>query len=535
MGHYNNTSIINAWVYDGTGNPPYKRDVGIRGGKITFLSKRCEAENIIDASGLVLSPGFIDIHNHLDMGVLALPLLESHTLQGVTTSLTGNCGLSMAPIGDATRELARKYLSPFIPSTLKLDWKWNTLGDFLKKIETAKPNQNIASLVGQGSIRIAVKGFDPSPATAEEMEKMKGLLRESLQEGAFGLSSGLIYPPGSFTGDEELMELAEVLGEFGALYVTHMRSEGARLIESVEATLKLGQKWGIPVEISHLKAMGRYNWGKIHRALSMMEKAREEGLDVCCDVYPYTAGSTTITALLPPFAMEGGVDCALSRLADPKERFKIRQELELPKTSWENLLAESGFENILICSCPSKPELQGKNLLEIVKRHPAKDNPYEAFLEMLLEIRCNATMALFCIDEKDMDFALTHPLSSVATDAWAMSPTLGGRPHPRTYGTFPRFLRNYALDTSKLSLENAIRKITSLPASRIGLSDRGIIKEGCWADLVLFDPKTLRDKATYGDPHQYPDGVELVIVNGHTVAERGKLTGERPGHILRRG
>ncbi|MDR1979123.1 MAG: D-aminoacylase [Synergistaceae bacterium] len=529
--------IRNAWVYDGAGNPPVKGDVAVRDGKIAsirHLGKEAALRSI-DAGGLALSPGFVDLHNHLDMAVLGLPFMDSHTTQGVTTSLTGNCGLSMAPLADATRDLARRYLSPFIPSAAESDWKWNSFGDFTRRIEDVGIGHNLAGLVGQGSVRVAVKGFDPSPASESEMEAMKNLLRESLEEGAFGLSSGLIYPPGSFTEDRELEELASVLTEYGALYSTHMRNEGGVLIESVEAALELGRKCRVPVEISHHKATGRRNWGKLHRTLHMMELAREEGIDVCCDIYPYTAGSTTISALLPPFALEGGLEGALKRLTEPEARQQMKQELQNSRGDWENTLGNVGFENILICSSPEKTASQGKTLKELIDEHPQKDSPYEAFFDILLDMRCDATMAIFSMDEEEMEYGVTHPLSSIVSDAWATSPALGGRPHPRAYGTFPRFLRRFALDARRLSLENAIRKITSLPASRIGLSDRGLVKKGCWADLVLFDPKALRDRATYADPHQYPEGIEMVLVNGCIAVERGSVRESKAGRVLRRG
>jgi N-acyl-D-amino-acid deacylase len=521
-------------VYDGTGNPPFRGDVAVQDGKIADIGrlKKGDARDSVDGGGLTLCPGFVDIHNHLDMAALGLPFMHSHTLQGVTTSLTGNCGLSMAPLSDSTRDLARQYLSPFIPSAVESDWAWNGFGEFLKRLEDTGLGHNIASLVGQGTIRIAVKGFDASPATEEEMTAMKTLLRQSLNDGAFGLSSGLIYPPGSFTEDAELEELASVLAEYGALYATHLRSEGGKLTESVEAALNLGRTNGVRVEISHHKATGRYNWGKLRRTLRLMELAREEEIDVCCDIYPYTAGSSTITMCLPPFALEGGVQRALSRLSDPAEREKIRREFKNP--AWENnVVRNCGMENIVICSAPSRPDIQGKTLRDLLETPEAGD-PYEAFMDLLAEIRCNATIALFAVDEEEMEWGLTHPLSSAASDAWAMCPELGGRPHPRAYGTFPRFLRRFALDSHLLSLENAIRKITSLPASRIGLSDRGLIKKGCWADLVLFDPKSLRDKASYDDPHRYPEGIEMVLVNGRVAVERCQIREEKAGRVLRR-
>ncbi|MDR3331815.1 MAG: D-aminoacylase [Synergistaceae bacterium] len=530
-------AVRNAWIYDGAGNPPTKGDVGVREGKIAAVRHlgKGEASRSIDAGGLSLCPGFIDMHNHVDMAVLGLPFMESHTMQGVTTSLTGNCGISMAPLADATREQARSYILPFIPPELESDWSWRGFGEFLGKVEKTGIGHNIAGLVGQGSIRVAVKGFDPSPATDEEMSAMKLLLRRSLEDGAFGLSSGLIYPPGSFTSDSELEELASVLSDYGALYTTHMRSEGSMLIESVEATIELGRKCRVPVEISHHKAANRNNWGKMHRTLRLMELAREEGVDVCCDVYPYTASSTTISAMLPNFALEGGLESALKRLSNPDDRGRMKAHFQIAASGCTNSFDKTKFENTLICTSPDHPEYEGKTVMALISAHARRDEPYEAFFDILLEMRCNATMASFCMDRDEMEFGAAHHLSSVISDAWATSPALGGRPHPRAYGTFPRFLSHFAIDTSLLSLEEAIRKITSLPASRIGLSDRGAIKEGCWADLVLFDPQTLRDKATFDDPHQYPSGIEMVLVNGRVAVERGESGERRAGRVLRRG
>ena len=326
--------------------------------------------------------------------------------------------------------------------------------------------------------------------------------------------------------------MAKVLREYNAIYATHMRNEGKYLIEAVDEAIRIGEEAGVPVEISHHKASGRYNWGKVSATLRLMERARMRGVEVNCDVYPYTAGSTTITALLPNWMLEGGVEKMLDRLRDQEVRERLKREFK-EDLMGENFLRSAGWNGVLISQCVVE-KYEGKTLEEILKMKGAFESPYDGFFDWLLEVKGDAAMIIFTMDEMDMKTVLSHPLSSVISDSWATSPSSGGKPHPRAYGTFPRVLGRYVRGEKLLSLEEAVRKMTSLPASKIRLSDRGLIKEGFWADIVIFDPDKIIDKATYQSPHQYPAGIRYVIVNGEIVVEDGKLKGVRPGKVLKR-
>jgi len=529
-------AILNGFLFDGTGNPAVKMDIGVHNGHIAKIGRisKTEAEQTIDAAGLAVCPGFIDMHNHVDNGVLAFPSVDSYIMQGVTTSVTGNCGASMAPLDNETIELSRRYLAPFVPSSEKINWKWRTSAEFMGVIQSNGTAQNLAFFVGQGTLRIAVKGFSPSKATESEMERMKSMLRKSLDEGCFGISSGLIYPPGSFTDEEELLTLTGELAPKGAIYATHLRNEGNLLSESVEEALEIGRRWNIPVQLSHHKAVGRPNWGKVHHTLRMMEEARAEGIDVCCDAYPYTAASTTVTSLLPPFALEGGVEETLLRLRNTDDRQKMAREICRKGCYWENWIAGAGMENIVLSDCSVRPEVEGKSLQEIVDVFYPGREVFDGLFDFLADIQCLAKMVVFAMDENDVKTVLAHPLSCVASDSWASTPQSGGKPHPRGYGTFPRFLRRYVLDSGILTLQDGIRKITSMPASRLGLQDRGLLREGFRADITLFDPDRICDCATFTDPHRFPEGIPYVIVNGEIVVNEGCLTNKRPGMILRK-
>ena len=526
--------IKNGMVVDGTGNPYFRNDIAIKDEKIVKIGKvKGQGKININAEGTVVSPGFIDLHNHSDMTILAYPNAESYIMQGVTTAVVGNCGISMAPVNSDNLELLKRYVSPFLPTTYDYKWDWKTIKEFYEKVEEQGTTINLVPLVGHGTIRLAVKGFDPGEPSNEEMEEMKNLLRQSLDEGVFGMSTGLIYPPGSYATTEEIIELAKVVKEYGAIYATHMRDEAKYLIEAVEEAIRIGEEADVPVEISHHKAAGKSNWGKVYATLRLMEKARKRGLEVNCDVYPYTAGSTTVTALLPTWALEGGIDKMLERLKDKEIREKIKTEIEEDTMTGENFLKNAGWEGVLISQC-SKKEYEGKTLEEILKEKGRLSDPYEELLDWLLEVKGDAAMVVFTMDEEDVKTVISHPLSSIISDSWATTPTAGGKPHPRAYGTFPRVIRKYVREEKLLSLEEAIRKMTSLPAGKIRLQDRGLIKEGFWADIVIFNPDKIRDKATYRNPHQYPEGIKYVIVNGQIVVESGKLTGRKPGKVIKR-
>jgi len=481
---------------------------------------------------MAVSPGFIDLHNHSDHTILPFPDAENYIMQGVTTSLGGNCGISMMPLSTEFRKLARDYLAPFLHPGYEYAWDWKNTADFCRKIRENGTTQNVGFLIGHGTLRIAVKGFDKGPCSCEEMRKMQEILDEGMEEGAFGLSAGLIYSPGSYAADDELSEIAARLAGYGGFFALHMRNESDRLIESVEEAVRIAEKSGAALHISHLKAGGRPNWGKVHGALAVMEEARARGVNVTCDAYPYNAGMTTITALLPPWALEGGVDAMLSRLGDSENRKTVIQDLQGGVAGFENWLKNIGRSNIRIAGCPPARRYEGMTLEEIAREK--SPDFHEGFLDWLIEVGCNATMVLFSLYDDDVDFVIRHPLSCVVSDGWITSPKAGGKPHPRGYGTFPRLLGRYVREKRLLSLEDAVRKITSLPASIMGLKDRGMIREGFRADLVVFDPAIIRDKASFQEPHQFPEGIHRVFVNGRTAVCGGSLTGGRPGEVLRK-
>ncbi|RJQ64979.1 MAG: D-aminoacylase [Desulfobacteraceae bacterium] len=522
--------IHNGRVIDGTGNPWFNADIGIRGGKIRKIGKieNRESEQAIDAQGMVVSPGFIDLHNHSDMTAQALPGCESNLMQGVTTAVVGNCGLSMAPISPKTRALLKEYLSPFLVGGFDYGWGWKTFKDFFLLLKERNIAINMAPLVGHGTLRIAVSGFKKEPLSDPEMAEMKNLLRKSLKAGAFGMSTGLIYPPGCYASTEELIELSSVLKEFGRIYTSHIRDEGADLIESVAEAVRIGEANGIPVQVSHLKAKGAANWGKVRTAIRMMEEARRRGVDIGFEAYPYLAGSTTITSILPIWAMEGGVAKMLDRLRQAESREKIRKQLE----DDGNDIKDAGWNGIIIASCPKRQDLEGNSLEAIIRMMNRTSDPYGGFLDMVLEIEGDSTVVKFFIDEEDVREILSNPLSAVISDSWATAPHAGGKPHPRCYGTFPRMLGKYVREERLVPIEAAVQKMTALPAAKIGLYDRGILRKGLWADVVIFDPEKIADRATFDSPHQYPIGIEYVLVNGKIAVSRGRQSESRSGTVL---
>jgi len=522
-------------VVDGAGNPWFKRDIGIGEGKIKRVGHIADdTGKTIDAKGMIVSPGFVDLHSHTDLSILAYPNAESSIMQGVTTAVVGNCGWSLAPVNPNNLALLKRYFSPLLKAGFDYGWEWRTLAEYYEKVEKVGISLNLAPLVGQGTVRLAVKGFDSSEASKEEMNEMKKLIAQGLEDGAFGMSTGLIYPPGSYSNTEELVELASVLSKYGAIYTTHMRNEANRLMESLEEAIRIGEENDVPVEISHHKAAGRSNWGKVNATLKVMEQARQRGVEVNCDVYPYTAGSTTITAILPVWVLEGGVQEMLERLKDKALREQIKKEIVEGTMTGLHAIKGAGWHGIFVAGCPSKKEYEGKSLEQILKEGNKFDDPFEGFFDWLLEIEGKATMISFSMDEDDVKTVMSSPLSSIISDSSATAPIAGGKPHPRTYGTFPRVLGKYVREERLLTLEDAIRKMTSLPAGKIGLKGRGVIKEGFWADIVIFDPAIIKDKATFDNPHQYPEGISYVIVNGQVVVDHGSLAGVRPGKVLRR-
>jgi len=527
--------IKNGYVADGSGNPWYKADVGIKDGRIATIGSINEKDSyrFINAKDLIVSPGFIDLHNHSDLSILARPFCESNIMQGITTAVVGNCGISMAPINKVYLPDLKEYVAPFLLNNYDYGWEWNTLEEYYRKVEKNSIAINLVPLVGHGTLRIAVKGFSQEPLTREEMNKMKSLLSQSLEDGAFGLSTGLVYPPGTYSNTEELIELGSILREYDGIYATHIRNEGRDLVESIQEAIKIGKTNNIPVQISHHKAKGKSNWGKIHYTLRMLEEEREKGLEIGCDVYPYTVGSTTITSILPAWVLEGGVSKMLERLKSEEQRKKIKKDFIDDNIKEGNDIKDAGFEGIIIASCENK-KYAGMSLMQIIKMKGETEDPFEAMFDLILELKGNATINKFIMNEQDVQFVLSHPLSAIITDSWATKPCAEEKPHPRAYGTFPKVLGRYVRERKLLRLEEAIRKSTSYPASIIRLKERGLLLHGYWADMVIFNPDTILDKATYQDPNKYSLGIDYVIVNGEVTVEKGNLSEKRYGKVIRR-
>ena len=525
-------------IIDGTGNPWFRGDLGIKNGKIARIGRLSpsEAEKKLEAKGLIVCPGFIDMHSHSDLSVFFNPKLDSTIRQGVTTSVVGNCGLSLAPVNPERKGLLIREASSFLPICKELRIDWCRFDEYLSRLGEIGLSANIANLVGHGTVRIAVMGLENRDPTGEELAEMKKLVAEAMEAGAFGLSTGLIYAPGVYSKADEIIELCKIVAEYGGIYASHIRSERAMLLEAVKEAIRIGEKAKIPVEISHHKAAGKPNWGKTKETLRLMEEARARGVDVTCDQYPYKAGMTSLAALLPPWVREGGVDKMIERLRSLKERERIREDMEKATVEWENFASECGWENIIVSSVSSEENkfLEGKSLAEIAKIRGTDE--FTVLFDLLLEEEGGVSIVIFSMDERDIHRVMTSRLQMVGTDSWAVAPygILNiGKPHPRFYGTYPRILGRYVREKKVLALEEAIRKMTSFPAQRLGLTDRGLLKPGMWADIVIFDPAKIKDKATYQEPHQYPEGIEYVLVNGSVIIEKGEHTGAPAGKVLR--
>jgi N-acyl-D-amino-acid deacylase len=526
----NDILIENGRILDGSGNPWFKGDIAIEDGKIAQIGvlNDQKARERIDAKGLIVAPGFIDIHNHSDAVPFVFPREEGRIVQGITTEIIGNCGVSLFPVFRETQNLLKKYVGPFCFEA-PLRWDWTTLEDFFIRLAEVKIFSNMGSWIGHGAIRIAAMGFDNRKPTARELTKMKELVAQAMEQGAYGLSSGLIYPPGVYSDESEMIDLCKVVAENGGVYTTHMRNEQDRVIDSVKETVTVTEKSGVATIIAHHKANGRKNWGKSHQTLQLIDEARERGLDITCDVYPYIASSTFLWALLPPWVQEGGIGKLLERLHSKEYRQRIKEDFIQGIPGWANLVEGSGWDGILISSCKKNRNLEGKTLQQIADAQ--KGEPAEALFDILLEVNAEALMVLFGMAEEDVTNILKHPAVMVGSDAIPST----GKPHPRYFGAFPRILGKYVREDKALSLQEAVRKMSSMPAQKLGLRERGMIREGMWADVVIFDPKTIEDKATFANPRQYPLGIPYVLVNGQIAVREGKITGGLAGKVLRKG
>ncbi|UCH58147.1 MAG: D-aminoacylase [Candidatus Bathyarchaeota archaeon] len=527
-------------IIDGAGNPWYKGNVAVSRGRIEAIGKLdgAEAKMIIDARGLVVAPGFIDAHSHSDSSTLIYRQMESTVMQGITTVVAGQCGSSIAPVNPDLVEEMEKRWADWLPPEIEFKITWTTFDEYLNEGEKDGLGANIAHLVGHGAVRIASMGYEAREPTQSELEHMRELVREAMEAGAYGLSSGLIYPPGIFAETNELIELAKVAAKYGGVYDSHIRDEGLNLLRSVEEAITIGEKAGLPVQISHHKASNKEVWGKSADTLAMIDEARNRGVDVTVDQYPYRAGATSLVTLLPPWAHDGGREKLLERLNDPELREKIKSDIEEGIPGWENFAGDLGWEKIYVTSVKTdenKP-VEGKNLAEINEMRGDPD-VFTSLFNLLLEEDGAAGMVIFSMDEGDIRRIMSSPYHMVGTDAGSTAPTgfmRRGKPHPRHYGTYPKILGRYVREEGVLSIEQAVRKMTSMPAQRFGILDRGVLRPGMWADITIFNPDTVIDRATYQDPHQFPEGIEYVIVNGQITVDSGKYTQALAGRILRK-
>jgi N-acyl-D-amino-acid deacylase len=521
--------ITGGHVLDGTGTPAVRADVGISGESITAVGDLAHepAGQTLDASGLLVAPGFIDMHSHSDWRLFGNRRAESKIRQGVTTEVVGNCGFSPAPVSSEFREEMRDYALYLPPG---MDFSWGSVKDFLHRYEDEGLALNVAQLIGHGTLRLAAMGFARRPPSAKELSTMRGLMEAAMADGACGLSTGLIYAPGSYAETAEIVEIAKGAAAAGGFYASHIRGEGATLLDAIAEAISVGREGGLAVQVSHIKAAGRAHWGKVGDVLALIDAARAQGLDVMADVYPYTASSTTIRTLLPDWVLEGGIASMLDRLRDPATRARIRTEMA------QGPVLARGLEwsDIMVASAPSRPEIQGLRLDEIARRW-GKD-PDEVAFDVIESEKGRGYIILFQLDEADLRRALVHPRVMIGSDGSSLAasgPMADGKPHPRSYGTFPRVLGRYARDERVLRLETAVHKMTGLPAARLGLADRGVIRQGAKADIVAFSSERILDLATYDDPHRYAAGIPHVLVNGRTVIKDGEHTGNLPGRVLR--
>ncbi len=525
--------IRNGHIVDGTGSPWYSGDIGIRGGRIAAIGNLtgAGARQVIDAAGRVVAPGFIDMLGQSELTILVNPHLPSKIFQGITTEITGEGG-SVAPLNDRIIAADKAEYEH-----LQVTPDWRTLEQYFARLEKQGIGINLASYVGATQARRIVIGDDNRAPTAAELDRMKGLVREAMQQGAVGVSTSLQYAPAPYATTEELIALASEASRFGGIYATHMRSEGDTVLKALDEAIRIGREATIPVEIWHIKAAGKKNWGRMPEIVAKVDAARAAGVDVTADTYAYTAWFNSFSAIVPPWAHDGGDAKLLERLKDPAMRARIRKDMESTSGDWDNEWQEIPGPDAILIAVVHNPKLlplQGKRLSDIATMW--NKDPLDAALDLLIEDNAFTYAAFFGMSEPDVAMALMQPWVSVDNDSQGTAPEgLLGRehPHPRAYGTFPRILRKYVREEKKLRLEEAIRKFSALPAQRMRLTDRGVLKQGMWADVVVFDPERVRDLATFEEPNQLSAGMEYVLVNGVPVIADGKMTNALPGKVLR--
>jgi len=520
-------------IVDGSGRAAYAGDIGIKGDRIVAIGSLAQAPatRTIDANGLVVAPGFIDMLGQSETYLLIDPRAMSKVMMGVTTEITGE-GESIAPINERQIKEQEDFLRRF---NLTIDWR--TLDEYFKRLEKQGSGVNLGTFVGATQVREYVIGYDDRAPTAQELEQMKKLVADAMRDGALGVSTSLQYVPARFAKTGELIELAKVAHQYGGIYATHQRSEANTIDVSLDEVFEIAQKAQIPVEIWHLKTAYKKNWGRMSHVLARIKQARDRGLDVTADIYPYIAGSTALSACLPPWALEGGTDRMLARLRDPQTRLRLKKEISEDQTEWENIyLGSGGPGGVLIGSVVNRElePLQGKRVSEIAEQQ--KKDPLDALFDLILADHGQTGAIYFMMSEADMRAAMQAPFVSFCTDSGSRAtdgPLAGSKSHPRGWGSYPRILGHYVRDEKLLSLETAINKMTGAPAARVGLVQRGLIREGMFADIVVFDPAKVIDHATFESPNQYPIGIEYVLVNGKVSVDKGRRTPALAGRVLR--
>ncbi|HZW94955.1 MAG TPA: D-aminoacylase [Candidatus Eremiobacteraceae bacterium] len=528
--------ITNGHIIDGTGSPWYSGDIGIRDGKIAAIGNLTSAprKRTIDAGGKVVAPGFIDMLGQSELTILVEPRLPSKIFQGITTEITGEGG-SIAPLNDAIIQSDRPGYEHY-----HITPDWRTFRQYFARLEKQGMGINLASYVGATQVRRMVLGDDNKQPSPEQLEQMKALVRDAMKDGAVGVSTALEYAPAPYAKTDELIALAAEGGKFGGIYATHMRNESDSVLDAIDEALRIGREAHVPVEIWHIKVAGKNNWGRMPEVVAKINTARASGADITADTYAYTAWFNDFSAFVPPWAHDGGAAKLVERLKDPATRERIRKDMLTPskdsKEDWDNEWQEIPGPDAVMIGVVQNPKmlpLQGKRLSEIAKLW--KKDPMDALLDFLIDDPY-ADVAVFGMSQPDVTLALQQPWVAIDNDSSGTSPEgiLGQEhPHPRAYGTFPRILRKYVREEKVLTLEDAIRKFSALPAQRLRLTDRGVLKAGMWADIVIFDPATVRDLATFDNPNQLSEGMEWVLVNGVPVIDGGKMTGMLPGKALR--
>ncbi len=532
--------IVGGMVADGLCDRAYRADVGIEGDRVAVIGdlRDVPAGRTIDAQGKIVAPGFIDMHTHSDMSLLYDRRASSKVRDGVTTEVIGNCGIGVAPICDGRKDELIAYLGTRLIGTIpvRLELPWNSMAEYLSAFDRQPPAVNVAPLAAQGAIRINEMGFSSAHPTREQMSRMKAELQKALDAGCFGLSSGLVYMPGEYSTEDELAELCSVMAGTGRFYVTHMRSESDDLFAALEEAIATAQKGGVPLHISHLKLAGAGVKGQTDRLFERLERARASGLDLTFDVYPYACGCTSLGACMPPWAFEGGTDKMLERLRDPDVRVRIRHDIENGLPGWQNFArACESFDNITIASAVTDAgqSLLGRTIASLADERGT--DPYTCMYEILLQERGRVQILNKMMRDEDVDAIVAHPDSMIGSDGQSLS-TEGimssGKPHPRAFGTRARVLARYVREKKLFSVEEAVKKMAARPAARLGLSDRGVLKAGSFADIVVFDPETVQDNATFENPKQYSTGFAAVIVNGRPALDNGRETDAFSGRVL---